>query len=233
MNSDLRILRTLVRGIYPGEVLYLTRPGAFVKILRIASFADLQWSRDVDLDEFHFITQNNIPGPASVQAVGRDQRSDDHQARIRHQFRDFGHAPGISPTSSPDQQTWAGLALKWFDRFLKGTANGVDKKVEELGHDPYDGTTTVYTGVRNFPMLPEPLSTGASSLLEGADKLCLVIETIVGADGVAKDGGVDVHYDPANPGHAALELSGGNTWMLVVVAAVCFAVAAYAGGAFG
>ena len=51
-------------------------------------------------------------------------------------------------------------------------------------------TTTVYTGVRNFPMLPEALSTGASSLLEGADKLCLVIETIVGPDGVAKDGGV-------------------------------------------
>jgi len=51
-------------------------------------------------------------------------------------------------------------------------------------------TTTVYTGVRNFPMLPEALSTGASSLLEGADKLCLVIETIVGPDGVVKDGGV-------------------------------------------
>jgi exoribonuclease-2 len=51
-------------------------------------------------------------------------------------------------------------------------------------------TTTVYTGVRNFPMLPEALSTGASSLLEGADKLCLVIETIVGPDGIAKDGGV-------------------------------------------
>jgi VacB/RNase II family 3'-5' exoribonuclease len=44
-------------------------------------------------------------------------------------------------------------------------------------------TTTVYTGVRNFPMLPEELSTGATSLLEGADKLGMVIEFVVSADG--------------------------------------------------
>jgi VacB/RNase II family 3'-5' exoribonuclease len=44
-------------------------------------------------------------------------------------------------------------------------------------------TTTVYTGVRNFPMLPEQLSTGASSLLEGADKLSVVIEVVVSTEG--------------------------------------------------
>ena len=50
---------------------------------------------------------------------------------------------------------------------------------------PIDGhaakeTTTVYTGIRNFPMLPEELSTGASSLLENGDKLGVVIEFVVG-----------------------------------------------------
>ena len=44
-------------------------------------------------------------------------------------------------------------------------------------------TTTVYTGVRTFPMLPEPLSTGTTSLLEGADKLAIVIEFVVGITG--------------------------------------------------
>lgn len=55
-------------------------------------------------------------------------------------------------------------------------------------HSPIDDhaakeTTTVYTGIRNFPMLPEELSTGASSLLENGDKLAVVIEFVAGSDG--------------------------------------------------
>src|ERR1700674_2391201 len=44
-------------------------------------------------------------------------------------------------------------------------------------------TTTVYTGVRNFPMLPEQLSTDTSSVLETEDKLSIVIEFVVGNEG--------------------------------------------------
>ena len=36
-------------------------------------------------------------------------------------------------------------------------------------------TTTVYAGVRNFPMLPEELSTGKTSLLENQDRLSVVM----------------------------------------------------------
>ncbi len=50
--------------------------------------------------------------------------------------------------------------------------------------------TTVYTGVRNFPMLPEELSTGASSLLENQDRLAVVTEFIAGADGNVNSGTV-------------------------------------------
>ena len=47
-------------------------------------------------------------------------------------------------------------------------------------------TVTVYSGVRNFPMLPEQLSTHATSLLETDDKLSIVIEFVVGSDGVVQ-----------------------------------------------
>ncbi len=47
-------------------------------------------------------------------------------------------------------------------------------------------TTTVYTGIRNFPMLPEELSTGATSLLENVDRLAVVIEFVVDSAGSVK-----------------------------------------------
>src|SRR5579863_2389636 len=47
-------------------------------------------------------------------------------------------------------------------------------------------TTTVYAGVRNFPMLPEQLSTGASSLLENQDMLGVIVEFVVDSAGMVK-----------------------------------------------
>ena len=47
-------------------------------------------------------------------------------------------------------------------------------------------TTTIYAGVRNFPMLPEELSTGLSSLLENQDCLSIVIEFVVDSTGSVK-----------------------------------------------
>jgi exoribonuclease-2 len=44
-------------------------------------------------------------------------------------------------------------------------------------------TATVYAGVRNFPMLPEELSTGKTSLLENQDCLSVVVEFMVDAGG--------------------------------------------------
>lgn len=49
-------------------------------------------------------------------------------------------------------------------------------------------TTSVYTGVRTFPMLPEELSTDLTSLVGGTDRTSIVTEILVAVDGEVKQG---------------------------------------------
>jgi exoribonuclease-2 len=48
-------------------------------------------------------------------------------------------------------------------------------------------TSTLYTGVAIFPMIPEELSTGTTSLLENHDRLAIVVQYDVGPDGHFKE----------------------------------------------
>lgn len=74
-------------------------------------------------------------------------------------------------------------------RVLIGIAD-VDSDVERgspIDDHAAEQTTTVYTAVRNFPMLPEELSTGLTSLNENEDRLAVVIEFVVAPDGSLAD----------------------------------------------
>lgn len=75
----------------------------------------------------------------------------------------------------PDGRARLRIAIADVDAFV-----GRDSAIDAFASQQ---TTTVYTGVRIFPMLPERLSTGTTSLLEGGDKLAMVVDLTISPSG--------------------------------------------------
>lgn len=73
-----------------------------------------------------------------------------------------------------------------------------------------DQTTTVYTGVRTFAMLPEELSTGLTSLNENEDRVAVVIDYTVGLDGSLENPGI---YRALVRNHAQLAYNATGAWL--------------------
>ncbi len=71
-------------------------------------------------------------------------------------------------------------------------------------------TTTVYTGIRTFPMLPEELSTDLTSLGEDQDRAAIVIEMTVDAAGGIQGGRV---YPALVRNRAQLTYSAVGAWL--------------------
>jgi VacB/RNase II family 3'-5' exoribonuclease len=71
-------------------------------------------------------------------------------------------------------------------------------------------TTTVYAGVRNFPMLPEELSTGKTSLLENQECLSVVIEFVIDPSGQLTSSDV---YRAVVRNHAQLQYNSIGAWL--------------------
>ncbi|MES1240796.1 MAG: RNB domain-containing ribonuclease [Acidobacteriota bacterium] len=71
-------------------------------------------------------------------------------------------------------------------------------------------TTSVYTPARVFPMLPERLSTDLTSLMEGEDRLTLVVDMRVGGDGSVHSSEI---YRAAVRNHAKLAYNSVAAWL--------------------
>ena len=71
-------------------------------------------------------------------------------------------------------------------------------------------TTSVYCGVTMFPMLPEAVSTGLTSLNEAVDRLVVVIELVIAADGTVA--GRDA-YRALIHNHAQLDYPSVGAWL--------------------
>jgi exoribonuclease-2 len=89
-----------------------------------------------------------------------------------------------------DQIEWAEQLPDGRIRVLIGVAD-VDARVAldtVIDSHAKSETTSVYTGVKVFPMLPAELSEGITSLNENEDRVALVIEFAVDQAGTASDG---------------------------------------------
>jgi len=71
-------------------------------------------------------------------------------------------------------------------------------------------TVTVYTAVRNFPMLPEELSTDLTSLCENEDRRAIVIEMLVDAQGSISSPGI---YPAIVRNRAQLTYNATGAWL--------------------
>ena len=180
--------------------------------------------------------QDANPSHLDLQATAKEimQRygfEPDFPAPVATQLANLGQQPQVSPSrdvrdmrnllwSSIDNDTSRDLdqievvesAPNGDVKVMVGIAD-VDTFVPKL--TPIDQhaareTTTVYTGIRNFPMLPEQLSTDVTSLLENQDRLSIVIEFVVDADGNLKSSDV---YRALVQNKAQLQYNSVGAWL--------------------
>ena len=83
----------------------------------------------------------------------------------------------------------------------------IDSPIDK--HAAYE-TTSVYTGVQTFPMLPEELSTDLTSLNENVDRVAVVVELVVAADGSISSPAV---YRALVRNQAQLTYNGVGPWL--------------------
>ncbi len=77
------------------------------------------------------------------------------------------------------------------------------------GH-AFTNTTSVYTAVEIFPMLPEKLSTDLTSLREGQERLAIVIEMVIATDGTVTASDI---YRAAVLNRSKLAYNGVAAWL--------------------
>lgn len=99
-------------------------------------------------------------------------------------------------------------------RLLIGIANvdALAPKGSAIDRHAAANTTTLYTGVHTFPMLPLALSTDRTSLLAGEDRLAVVTELVVRADGSIDDAEVRV-FPALVRNHAKLVYERVGAWL--------------------
>jgi exoribonuclease-2 len=88
--------------------------------------------------------------------------------------------------------------------------DAIVKQHSALDDRAQHNTTSVYTGVETFPMLPEKLSTDLTSLNHESDRLAVVVEMIVAGDGTLRESDI---YEAMVCNHAKLAYNSVAGWL--------------------
>ncbi len=130
------------------------------------------------LDELQSLTMK--PPTEALETLTQDLRSllwssiDDRKSRDLDQVEYAEKLPG------GDVRVLVGIA----------DVDALVKKGSAIDEHAAANCTSIYTGVKTFPMLPEELSTDKTSLMGGADRSSIVSEMIIGSDGAVKSSNV-------------------------------------------
>jgi VacB/RNase II family 3'-5' exoribonuclease len=121
---------------------------------------------------------NGIPGPA---------RETDHSIRDLRHFLwcsiDNDSSRDLDQLTVAERLTGGGVKVL----VAVADVDAIVKPVSPIDRHASSNTTSVYTAAEIFPMLPERLSTDLTSLGEGEDRLAVVIEMLVAADGSVQE----------------------------------------------
>ncbi len=129
--------------------------------------------------------QPRLPRDAAAEL----DRIDGPASPDREDVRDLRELPWISIDNDDsrdlDQLSVADVVEGKGTRILVAIADvdALVPKASAIDRHAYVNTTSVYTPARIFPMLPEKLSTDFTSLNPGEDRLAVVVELIVDAEG--------------------------------------------------
>jgi VacB/RNase II family 3'-5' exoribonuclease len=115
----------------------------------------------------------SLTKPASTESRVRDLRDRPWSSIDNTESRDLDQVEVAERTSDDCIRLVVGIA----------DVDALVPKGSPIDEHAYANCTSVYTGVEVFPMLPEKLSTGLTSLNESEDRVAIAIETVVNGQG--------------------------------------------------
>lgn len=148
--------------------------------------------------EVQALAAKPLPDPAKTST--RDLRSLLWSSIDDTKSRDLDQVEYAEALGGGDTRLLIGIAD--VDSYVS-QGSAIDQRAAENG-------TSVYTGVKTFPMLPEELSTDLTSLNPGEDRLAVVTEMVVAHDGTVKS--TDIYRALLN-NHAKLAYEIVGVWL--------------------